>query len=495
MADSQNAQTKPDLFTFLKNVGTCFKIIFYDVAKEIRVGLLTDAIPVYLCLTIGIVISGSVLIYLDGWIFQLFHKKTLLIPMGGARDWFGIISLFFGFYGWGFYRMIQRVRTGRMLDKAFINAGLETKLKERPQFHADFPIDEFARKLRLRAGGLPLSEFMSSKNYLESGLRISITKMENPNNNKEFIDVVYTTSEMPGLWILENILAYKDFSFPIGLSYRGEIRASLKDIAHFLIAGESGGGKSTFIRMMLTVLLANNDDLEIYYLDFKAGMENQVFAGFANIHCIDDFSEAALKMAELKKTLETRMARFKTAKARSLEMYNKSVFKKDAREKRIVVVVDEIAELMPTFKGKANTDLVEINSALNKIARMGRAVGVNLVVGVQKPDAKNLDPTIKANLSGVLCFAVSHFSQSTIVLGNSRAADLNKEYKGRAIWKHGVEFVEVQAPLLTEEEVSDVRGKIDGYWKHKSHNSAEKKEITLNSKPIAENSETGSPTS
>jgi DNA segregation ATPase FtsK/SpoIIIE-like protein len=189
------------------------------------------------------------------------------------------------------------------------------------------------------------------------------------------------------------------------------------------------------------------------------------------------------------------MATFKKAKARSLEMYNKVVLKKELREKRIVVVVDEIAEIMPTFKGKANSDLVEINSTLNKIARMGRAVGINLVVGVQKPDAKNLDPTIKANLSGVLCFAVSHFTQSTIVLGNSRAADLNKEFKGRAIWKHGLEFVEVQVPLLTEEEVLDVRNKIDGYWKQRNQSSSDRKEITLNSETNEKNSQTRSPPS
>ncbi len=124
--------------------------------------------------------------------------------------------------------------------------------------------------------------------------------------------------------------------------------------------------------------------------------------------------------------------------------------------------------------------MAEINGTLNKIARMGRAVGINLVVGVQKPDAKNLDPTIKSCLPGVLCFPVSHFSQSTIILGNSRAADLNKEYKGRAIWKHGLDLVEVQAPLLTEEEVINVRNQIERYWAQSDQTSSTKNEISIN---------------
>ncbi len=489
MNQDQKIQHKPDLFVYVKNLFCFFKVILFDVNREIVIGFMTKAVPTYFCLIVGIALSGSLLIYLDARIFSLFHKTRLLIPAGKFRDWFGLLSLLFGFYGWGIYRLFQRIVTTRKLDIACINAGLETKLKERPKFHSDYPIDEFGRKLTLRAGGLPLSSFISSKAHLESNLNVHITKMENPKNNKEFVAVIYTTVEMPELWILDNMLAYKDFSFPIGQSCRGEIKANLKDISHFLIAGESGAGKSTFVRAMLTILLANNEDLEIYYLDFKSGMENQVFSGFSNMHCIDDISEAAQKMNSVKRILDDRMKAFQQAKARNLEMYNKSSFRKGAKEKRIVVVVDEVAELMPTFKGKANTEMVEVNSTLNRIARMGRAVGINLVIGVQKPDAKNLDPTIKANLSGVLCFAVSHFTQSTIVLGNSRAADLNKAYKGRAIWKHGLDFVEVQAPLLTEEEVNDVRNKIDGYWKQDKTHSEETEKISLNSKTNEKNTE------
>ncbi len=492
MVDNPQTQNKPDLFVYVKNLFNFFKVILFDVNREIVTGFITRAVPVYVCLLVGIFLSGSLLIYLDGWIFSLFHKTRLLIPSGKFRDWLGLLSLFFGFYGWGIYRLFKRMMTTKLLDRAFINAGLETKLKERPQFYSDFPIDEYGRKLTLRAGGLPLSSFFSAKDHLESNLNVNITKMENPKNNKEFVDVIYTTEAMPDLWILENLLAYKDFSFPLGLSHRGEVKVNFRDIPHFLVAGESGAGKSTFIRMMLTVLLANNEDLEIHYLDFKSGMENQVFAGFSNLHRAEDLPEAAQKMNSLKKILDERMKLFPQAKARNLEMYNKSPFRKAQKEKRIVVVVDEASELMPTFKGTANTELAEINSTLNRIARMGRAVGINLVIGVQKPDAKNLDPTIKANLSGILCFAVSHFSQSMIVLGNGRGADLNKAYKGRAIWKHGLEFIEVQAPLLTEEEVNDVRNKIDSYWKQRKA-AAEEKEIGSLNKAHEKNSEAGSP--
>jgi S-DNA-T family DNA segregation ATPase FtsK/SpoIIIE len=240
--------------------------------------------------------------------------------------------------------------------------------------------------------------------------------------------------------------------------------ASLRVIPHFLVAGESGGGKSSFIRMMITVLSANNADLEVYFLDFKAGMENQVFQGFDNIILVDDVQDALGKMNQLRDELDRRMRDFKVAKARSLEMFNKKQNRSQDRVKRIIVAVDEISELVPTVGGKSNSTVNEINSILGRIARMGRAVGINLVVGIQKPDAKSLDPTIKANLSGIVCFPVPHFSQSTVILGNSRATELNAEIPGRAIWKNGSKQEEVQTPFLTEIEVADARAKAAKFW-------------------------------
>ena len=303
MVDQNQAQRKPDLFFYVKNIFSFFKVILFDVNREIFRGFVTNAIPTYICILVGIFLSGALLIYLDAWLFSLFHKKMFLIRPGKIRDWVGLLSIFAGFYGWGIYRLFKRVMTTKKLDQAFINAGLETKLKERPKFYSDYPIDEFGRRLTLRAGGLPLSSFFTAKDHLESNLNVNITKMENPKNNKEFVDVIYTTEPMPELWILDNLIAYKDFSFPIGLSHRGEIKANLKDIPHFLVAGESGAGKSTFIRMMLTVLLANNEDLEIYYLDFKSGMENQVFVSKYQLH-LPTADELEILIQKTRKLLE-----------------------------------------------------------------------------------------------------------------------------------------------------------------------------------------------
>jgi DNA segregation ATPase FtsK/SpoIIIE-like protein len=353
------------------------------------------------------------------------------------------------------------------MERLFVNAGLVTKLEDRPQFMSDYPLDEWLRKLRLRTFGIPLSSFKKAKESIESELNVIVTKMENPGGNKEYIDIQYSTVPMPEIWALGHISGFKDFSFPIGKTYGGEVRSSLKRIPHYLVAGETGGGKSTFIRMMLIVLMANNDDIEMTFIDLKGGMENQLFMGLGRSTLLSEIPDVATKLSELDKLLTQRMSELAAAKCRNIDIFNAKVSNPNARLPRQLIVVDEISELIPTTMSTHKVQLYNINRALNRVARLGRAVGIHLVIGVQKPDAKNLDPTIKANLPGVVCFPVSHFSQSMVVLGNGRGAELNAAVQGRAIWKHGIEEIEVQTPLLTDADVAHAIDELNASWGRK----------------------------
>lgn len=474
---SAKGNPNQDLVIIVNRIGHFLKFSLIEPTSQLYKGFSTGSLPQITCWLIGITSSTALLFKVDNWILGHLNSSPLLT--GQARGIVGIVLLFSGFIGWAFYRVGLKEKLKRKLKNVFINAGLETKLKETPEFITDVPLDEFTRKMRLRGRGLPLTSYKEARSFIEAGLNVSLAKVENPNGNREYVDIVYTTETMPNFWLLDNLLAYKDFSFPVGLSLRGEIRASFKTNPHFLVAGESGGGKSTFIRMIVTVTLINNQDVEIYFIDFKRGMENQVFEGFDRVTLIDDAKDACSKLQAINGILDSRMTAFRNAKARNLEMFNSRPSRKGPKEKRIIVVVDEISEMMPTMGNPNNTELGQANAIMNRIARMGRAVGLHLVIGVQKPDAKNLDTGIKANTSGVICFPVSHFNQSMVVLGNGRAADLNSEIKGRAIWKQGAEFTEVQTALLTEKEVHEARERMQRYWEPKDKKSENqgKKEI------------------
>ena len=343
---SEKKNPHQDLVVMVDRLWMFVRYSLIEPILEIYRGASTGSLPVVACWIVGITLSGALLFHIDDTLLRFFGSHPILI--GRIRGVLGIVLLFSGFLGWAFFRVGLRERIKKKLKAVFINASLETKLKETPEFVVDVPLDEFTRKLRLRGRGLPVQAYKDARNYIEAGLNVSLAKIENPSGNREYVDIVYTTEKMPDLWLLDNFLGYKDFSFPIGLSLRGEITASFKVLPHFLIAGESGGGKSTFIRMLVTVILINNQDVEIYFIDFKRGMENQVFEGFDRMTLIDDAKEACAKLQSINSILDSRMKAFRNAKARNLEMYNSRPSRKGPKEKRIIVVVDEVSEMVPT---------------------------------------------------------------------------------------------------------------------------------------------------
>ncbi len=87
---------------------------------------------------------------------------------------------------------------------------------------------------------------------------------------------------------------------------------------------------------------------------------------------------------------------------------------------------------------------------LSRIARLGRAGGIHLILATQRPDVKAVDGQIKANLPARLAFYMSDQASSRTILDVTRAASL-PDIKGRAIWKVA-SAQEVQTPYITEDE-------------------------------------------
>ena len=448
-----------DAFTQAMNVLRFFKIIFIEPVIEIARGFRTHSLPMDVLSLAGILLSICYGLQLDEVLIHKYLHIHTLRP-GELRAFLGAIIPFSGFWMWGYFQMGMRARFKRKLDRIFLNSKLKTQLNELPIFVWDHPVDEATRKLRVRSQGMPLSDFINAREILTSQLDANIVKIENPKGDLKLVDIIYTKQTLSEIWSLESAWGYSNFSFPVGKSFRGIVKASFSDCPHFLVAGASGGGKSSFIRMLLTVLLTNNvDDLTVYFIDFKGGMENQVFEGFRQVHLIDRPETALDQIRAVNAELERRTTAFRNARARDFESFNKK--KSDGqRVKRVIVVVDEISELIANRSSPNQAQLRDIGAVLNRISRMGRAVGINLVIGVQKPDVRNLDATIKSNLTGIICFPVTHYSQSVVALGNARAAELSTDHPGRAIWQRGSTQFEIQTPHLTEEGVNLARSAV-----------------------------------
>ncbi len=453
---------KIDLGQDIQNFVRPFKIFIIDPIIEILRGLRERSVPLIELVCVGSALSFVQYLGLFSYLLKKYggklpHSQSLALL-------FGLWLLVSGLHLWGLRQVFMRRNLQKKLERVLLQASLKTKLEEFPLFVFDRPVGSTSRKLRLRAFGIPVSKFREGKEYLESGLNVALSKIETPKGNFEFVDLIYSLERMPEGWKLEDIWAYKDFSFPIGKSLDGEVKASLKKIPHYLVAGETGSGKSTFIRAMISILALNNQHLRVLFIDMKGGMENQAFQGFDRVELLSEIPQVEDRLSEITTELETRMDLAAKGRFKNIDEYNQKQGSSKNKWERILVVVDEAAEIVPSVTNPEKSRLAKIQSRINRFTRLGRAVGIHVVIGVQKPDHKNLDPTIKANLPGIVCFPVSHFSQSVVVLGNAHAADLNAEFPGRGIWKHGSYEVEVQAPFLSQEDLDKANKRKDAYF-------------------------------
>jgi S-DNA-T family DNA segregation ATPase FtsK/SpoIIIE len=214
---------------------------------------------------------------------------------------------------------------------------------------------------------------------------------------------------------------------------------------------------------MVSVLAQNNPYAEIFFLDFKGGMESadlkhQVGNLHSNISYLEGTKACAEKLASIGENLETRLATLSKAQASNLDDYQKRELQLNAGSsttrgdgfslKRTFVIIDEAAQLYAREPGVDRDVVTKARAAVNRIARQGRAAGIHLIIATQKPDNSSFDSTVKANLPAILCFPMANQASSVSAVGSKRAYELNPDIKGRAIWKFGPQIEEIQTYLF-----------------------------------------------
>ena len=252
---------------------------------------------------------------------------------------------------------------------------------------------------------------------------------------------------MPELIDFENdqIDSQKGHTFFVGTNRSDRFTCSLQDTPHLLVAGETSSGKSTFLRQVITTLYCANETTEFTLIDLKNGLEFQLFKDLPRVAVVPDLEKASSKLRALEGELQQRLDLFAKEGVKDIDTY----LQKTGNHKsfgRHIIVIDEAAEL---FLGSGH--LKTTQAIVSKIARQGRAAGLHLLIGTQRPDSRALDSQIKANLPGKLCFQMADLSSSMTVLGNGKAKSL-PTIPGRAIWQKGMANTEVQTPFLSPAE-------------------------------------------
>lgn len=416
---------------------------------EIAYGIRAKTIPIALCCGWGCLMAALCLKRYDLTLFRRLGIYKLYPIHFYPRLVYDLCISLSGFWLWGGYQTALKHRLIRRLTESFTCAGLVNPMGRLPGFVFDRPIDGSTRKLRITRAAHPIAAFEKAKASLESSLQIFIDEFRE-HRTSGVIDIIYAHEPMPKLVRLDDIFGVGRNRFVVGKTRASEIKVSFREVPHLLIAGQTGSGKSTFLRSLITTLYLNDARCKFDLVDLKGGLEFQLFENLPRIAVAPDVPYAINALQRLEVRLKERMALLKEKGCKDIDAYVKQ--ENVAPLDRHYLVVDEAAEMFLAGHHAPMSSIQTARRILSQIARQGRSVGVHLIIATQRPDAKALDPQVKANLTGVVCFQMLNDASSITVLGNGRATDL-APIPGRAIWKSGSEFVEVQTPYL---ETADV---------------------------------------
>ncbi|MGD2103723.1 MAG: DNA translocase FtsK [Anaerolineae bacterium] len=211
-------------------------------------------------------------------------------------------------------------------------------------------------------------------------------------------------------------------AIPLGHDVAGQaVAADLSTMPHLLIGGTTGSGKSVCIKSIATCLVCENtpDELRLVMIDPKM-VELVRFNGLPHL-----YGEVEVDLERVVKVLrwvalemDERYKRFADASARHLDDFNQKMAKRDKPAlPRIVVLIDELADLMMLAPEA-------VEQLLCRIAQMGRATGIHLVVATQRPSTDVVTGLIKANFPARIAFATASQVDSRVILDMQGAETL-----------------------------------------------------------------------
>ena len=248
--------------------------------------------------------------------------------------------------------------------------------------------------------------------------KISVVGIEVPNR------AVTTVSLREVIDSQEFAKAKSKSSFAVGKDIGGScIVGNIARLPHMLIAGTTGSGKSVCMNSIIISLLykASPDDVKLIMVDPKM-VELGIYNGIPHllIPVVTDPKKAA---GSLQWAVSEMMRRYKSmsdAGVRDLESYNSMIESQQMEGKKIpqvVVIIDELADLMLVAAK-------EVEESICRIAQMGRAAGIHLVIATQRPSADVITGLMKANIPSRIAFAVASAMESRIILDTQGAEKL-----------------------------------------------------------------------
>ncbi|MFN8435874.1 MAG: DNA translocase FtsK [Anaerolineales bacterium] len=335
-----------------------------------------------------------------------------------------------------------------------------TQFAVQPGFIKKGNEEEDAQQMKVR-----VAQIASLEKDLALALSAQRLRIEAPVPGKPYVGI-----EVPNInssivrmrALLESDAFYKvgaPLTIALGRDVSGNpLMADLSRMPHLLIAGSTGSGKSVCVTAIAACLAMNNtpEELRIVMIDAKM-VELIRFNGLPHLYGkVETNLERILGVLRwVVVEMEHRYRLLESMHARDLNSYNKKVSRSADGEQlpRIVVIIDELADLMMSAPDQTEHNLV-------RLAQMARATGIHLVVATQRPSTDVVTGLIKANFPARLAFAVASGTDSRVILDYTGAESLLGRGDMLFLNPEVGTPVRAQGVLITDTEIE----RIIAYW-------------------------------
>ena len=328
------------------------------------------------------------------------------------------------------------------------------------------------------APGVKYSVVTNIERNLKGALQAKSLRIEAPIPGEECIGIEVPNRAPAGISFREIFEsdAWRNFTGELPLLFGKdaagkELIADLASMPHMLVAGATGQGKSVCLNAIINGLLMTKtpEQLKLIMVDPKS-VEFTAYAALPHliVPVITDNKKVVFSLHWAVQEMEKRLKLFARARVRNIYDFNHRVqftqtdmFGSDTEVGSdmprtvpyIVIIIDEVADLMSS-NGK------EVTPDIARLTAKARAAGIHLILATQRPDAKIITGTIKANIPGRVAFKTATAIDSRTILDDSGAENLigrgDMLFKG----KDGL-LIRAQGAWISDEEIANINAFIE----------------------------------
>lgn len=328
------------------------------------------------------------------------------------------------------------------LERFFIGAGIKNKEGETPILTNIWENEYETIYSFIRPIGF--------STYILESNDIAIKEYFNTNNvkfesNGDFINIIVSTTEL-ARFIPFNIPKIKnkdEVIVSLGRDIRGkDVELNLSKCPNVMISGCTGSGKSVNTNVIATQLYCNYPNVEIYLVDMKC-VELGVYADLPQTKKYTNKLEGAKEIIkELLDECDRRNKLLNKMKVKKLSDYNKKVSPNE-KLNPIVLIIDEAVRLM------GDKDL---NKDIAELGFICRSCEISILLNIQRPTSKLLNPDIKASLTNIIGFRTINRKNSEIICDSTVLASLRGKGHG-VLFNEDNDGVEFQGYYLDENDI------------------------------------------